>query len=437
MLSPAGTALPSTISRNQCEPIGVSFDRVTKRYGALFALRNIQLAIGPGEFVALLGTNGSGKSTLIKLAAMAARPTAGLLRFCTQSGAEISDPIEIRSRIGLVGHSSLTYDELTAEENLELFARLYAVPSRETKICKLLESVGLSTRRSGLVRTFSRGMRQRLSIARALLPSPGLLLLDEPTTGLDQDALEWLTECLGQLHATGCTIVMSTHGASAVLALAKRTVTLSLRTEFRTRELLNTTVVFVVMVLVLFSFTFDPTAEESRRYSPGLLWLAFLFAGSLMLHPSFLREQANDTLQALRMAPIEPFAILLGKMLANFLFLTLAEWLLLPVFSILYDVSILRVLGQLLFVFALGTLGLSICGTVFSAISAHARMRELLLPLLLLPVLTPVLISSVEATAGLLAREPVFDWTWVKLLVGFDVVFLAASYMTFEYLAEE
>ena len=210
-----------------------------------------------------------------------------------------------------------------------------------------------------------------------------------------------------------------------------------LRTEFRSRELLTTTMVFVLIVLVLFSFTFDPTTEESRRYTPGLLWLALLFAGSLMLHPSLLREQTNDTMYALRMAPAEPFAILLGKIAANFLFLTLAEWLLLPVFSLLYDVSILRVMGELLLVLALGTLGLAVCGTAFSAISAQARMRELLLPLLLLPILTPLLIASVEATAGLLAREPVFDTTWVKILVGFDVIFLAASYMTFEYLAEE
>jgi heme exporter protein B len=210
-----------------------------------------------------------------------------------------------------------------------------------------------------------------------------------------------------------------------------------LRTEWRTRELLTTTVVFVLMVVVLFSFTFDPTREESRRYSPGLLWLSFLFAGSLMLNPSFTREQANDTWQALRLAPVEPFAILLGKIGANCVFLTLAEWLLLPVFAVLYDVSLLRVLGSVVGVLLLGTLGLCVVGTVFSAISAQAHMRELLLPLLLLPALTPVLIASVEATAGLLAREPRLDWTWVKILAGFDAVFLAASYLTFEYLAEE
>src|ERR1019366_10530479 len=110
------------------------------------------------------------------------------------------------------------------------------------------------------------------------------------------------------------------------MAFARPTAVLlgkELRTEFRTRELLTTTVVFVLMVLVLFSFTFDPTAAETRRFAPGLLWLALLFAGSLMLHPSFTREQTNDTLAALRMAPMDPVAILAAKILANFCFLLL------------------------------------------------------------------------------------------------------------------
>jgi heme exporter protein B len=209
-----------------------------------------------------------------------------------------------------------------------------------------------------------------------------------------------------------------------------------LRMEFRTRELLNTTVVFVLMVLILFSFTMDPAAEESRRFTPGLLWLAILFAGALMLFPSFTREQANDTLDGLRLAPVPAFAILLGKVLANFVFLTLAEWLLLPVFSVLYDASVWRVLGELLLVFALGTFGLALTGTAFSAVAAHARMREMLLPLMLLPLLTPLLIGSVEATAALLARQPTFDTTWVKILVGFDIVFLAAAYLVADALVE-
>jgi heme exporter protein B len=221
-------------------------------------------------------------------------------------------------------------------------------------------------------------------------------------------------------------------GQAAMTVLAKE-----LRCELRTRELLNTTVVFVLLVVVMFSFAFEPTDADARRYGPGLLWLAFLFAGSLMLHPSFAREQANDTLYALRLAPVEPFAIFLGKALANFLFLSVAELLLLPVFVLLYNVSLLPVLGRLLLVLVLGTLGLIVTGTMFSAVAAQARMRELLLPLLLLPVLAPVLISSVEATAGLLADPPELRAEWLKILAGFDVIFLSASYLLFGYLAEE
>jgi len=224
---------------------------------------------------------------------------------------------------------------------------------------------------------------------------------------------------------------MTTARAAAII-LAKE-----LRLEFRTRELLNATVIFALVVVVLFSFAFEPTAVESRRYGPGLLWIAFLFAGSLMLHPSFAREHSNDTLDALRMAPISSFSILLGKMLANFLFLSFAELVVVPVFAVLYNVSLAGVVGRLVLVLILGTLGLVITGTVFSAISAHARMRELLLPLLLLPILAPLLIAAVEATASLLADEPALDRTWVAFLIGFDVVFMTASWLLCDYLVEE
>jgi heme exporter protein B len=210
-----------------------------------------------------------------------------------------------------------------------------------------------------------------------------------------------------------------------------------LRTEFRTRELLTTTFVFVLVVIVMFSYTFDPTSAESRRFGPGLLWIAFLFAGSLMLHPSFTREQVNDTLAALRLAPIEPFAILLGKVLANFLFLLIAEILLFPFFAVLYDVRLTPVLGRLLLVAVLGTLGLTTVGTVFSAVASQARMRELLLPLLLLPVLTPVLIASAELTTGLLGDPSEMPRAWLSFLVAFDVVFLTATWLFGEYLLEE
>lgn len=210
-----------------------------------------------------------------------------------------------------------------------------------------------------------------------------------------------------------------------------------LRTEFRSRELLTTTVVFILVIIVLFSFTFDPTSSESRRFGPGLLWLAFLFAASLMLQPCFLREQNNDTLSSLRLSVGDPFAIFLAKLVANTLFLLFTQAVLLPVFSILYNVSVLGVFPQLMLVMFMGSLGLSVTGTALSAISAQARMRELLLPLLLLPLLTPVLIASTEATAALLDPKPELRWDWVGFLLAFDVVFLTALWLFGEYLLEE
>jgi heme exporter protein B len=224
------------------------------------------------------------------------------------------------------------------------------------------------------------------------------------------------------------------------MALARPTAVLlgkELQTEFRTRELLTTTVVFVLMVLVLFSFTFDPISSESRRFAPGLLWLALLFAGSLMLHPSFTREQTNDTLAALRLAPIDPTAVLAAKIMANGCFLLIAEVLLLPIFAALYNLRLWPILGRLSAVMILGTLALATIGTVFSAISSQARMRELLLPLLLLPLLTPALIASTEATAGLLEDPAYLSPQWMGFLAAFNAIFLTVTWLFGEYLLEE
>lgn len=219
-------------------------------------------------------------------------------------------------------------------------------------------------------------------------------------------------------------------GARAVLAK-------ELRIELRTRDLTQTILFFVLMVAGLFSFAFEPTAVESRRILPGLIWLAFFFAGTLMLQLSFVREQANDTLAALRLAPIDPFAIVLGKVLANFAFLAVTEVIFVPVFSLFYNVPVAAVMGRLLLVLFLGTFGLAVAGTVFAAMTAQARMRELLLPLLLLPVLAPVLIAGVEATAALLQPDPSLPREWLALLGGSDVIFLTATWLLSGFLIEE
>lgn len=210
-----------------------------------------------------------------------------------------------------------------------------------------------------------------------------------------------------------------------------------LRAELRTRELLHTTVIFAVMVVVLFSFAFDPAVSAPARFGPGLLWIAFLFSGALMLQSSFSKEQANDTLYALRLAPVSTFSIVLGKTLANLLFLLIAESILLPVFAVLYNVPLLPILGRLALIVLLGTLGMAVTGTVFSAVAAQARLRELLLPLLLFPILTPLLVAAVEATAGLLGETHALDRSWLAILIGFDVVFFTASWLLCDHLVEE
>jgi heme exporter protein B len=192
-----------------------------------------------------------------------------------------------------------------------------------------------------------------------------------------------------------------------------------------------------LIVIVLFSFTFDPTSAESRQFGPGLLWLAFLFSASLMLQPSFLKERTNDTLSALRLAVDDPFAIFLAKLCANAIFLLITELLLLLVFGVFYNVAVLSVFPQLAFVFFLGSLGIATTGTALSAISSQARMREVLLPLLLMPLLVPVLIPSAEATRALFEAEHAMRWDWLGILIAFDVVFLTALWLFGEYLLEE
>jgi ABC-type multidrug transport system ATPase subunit len=212
--------------------LGISFQNIEKRFGSLAALRGVSLEIHPGEFVALLGHNGAGKTTLLRIAALLMSPTRGAVRFISSENAnkEISAQereLAPKHAVGLVAHSTLLYDELTAAENLELFAKLYGLDGIAPRVTGALADCGLESRAGSLVRTFSRGMRQRLAIARALLHGPTILLLDEPAAGLDRQGLLWLSAKLQALKQVGCTIVMSTHARNESLELATRAVALA------------------------------------------------------------------------------------------------------------------------------------------------------------------------------------------------------------------
>jgi len=199
-------------------PTGIRFENIDKRYGGLYALRRVSLEISAGECVVFAGRNGSGKTTLLRIAARLARPSSGVVSFL--NGGE--DRGGMLPPAGFVAHATMVYDELTAEENLLLFARLQGIAEPAARAETLLREVGLAERRNSLVRTFSRGMRQRVAIARALLNEPAVVLLDEPTTGLDTEGASWFAQTLRQLRDSGRTILMSLHGESEVSTLATR-----------------------------------------------------------------------------------------------------------------------------------------------------------------------------------------------------------------------
>ena len=204
----------------------IQFSEIEKRYGMRLALRSVSLEIAAGECVALVGHNGSGKTTLLKIVAQLTKPSRGKVAFYA---AENSVPLEeVKSRVGMVGHSTLLYEEMTAEENLIFFAKLFGLANPASVARQALHPVGLANRASDLVRTFSRGMRQRLSIARALLASPALLLFDEAGTGLDPEGQHWLGTTIKRLRDSGCTILMSTHGRNET----QEAVTRAIRLEY-------------------------------------------------------------------------------------------------------------------------------------------------------------------------------------------------------------
>ncbi len=204
--------------------IAVRVSKLTKTLDERAVLRGIELEIGAGEYVALLGANGAGKSTLLKILATLMPPTDGVIELFGRSLSRSS--VALRGRIGLIGHQSMLYRDLSARENLEFFAKLYELKDPIRKAERMLRVVGLVERADDPVKNFSRGMTQRISIARALIHDPDLILADEPFAGLDAPSIEALEDLFHRLSMAGKTIVLVNHDIEQTLRLAERAIVL-------------------------------------------------------------------------------------------------------------------------------------------------------------------------------------------------------------------
>ena len=207
-----------------------------------------------------------------------------------------------------------------------------------------------------------------------------------------------------------------------------------LRAELHTKEAINAALAFSIVILVLFSFAFDPGEQETIAMSGGLLWIVFAFAGTLVLNRSFAREVPNDCLDALVAAPVSGAALFLGKALANFVLVISVELVSLPVFGIFYNVHWTSRIWSLLLVLVLGTWGLTVIGTILSALTVNIRLRELMAPVLVYPLMLPALMSAMLLTMQLIAGKPLGgeNEIWLRLLVVFDVIFTALALVLLE-----
>ena len=198
----------------------IEVKKLVKRFGLKTILRGLDFSVEPGEFVALLGPNGAGKTTFLRILSSLSRQTLGQVNI---AGYRLPDQAaQVRAKLGVVSHLPLLYPDLTAAENLHFYGRMYGINNMEARITEVLKMVDLENRRKDLVRTFSRGMQQRLAIGRAVIHDPEVMLFDEPYTGLDQDASEMLDDVLRSVAAKGRTVVMTSHDLVRAEDLATR-----------------------------------------------------------------------------------------------------------------------------------------------------------------------------------------------------------------------
>jgi heme exporter protein CcmB len=479
---------------------------VARQFGRRRVLRDISFEGHAGEVFGLLGPNGSGKTTLLGVLSTLAEPSRGHVAYPGAAG--LDSPRRI---IGVLGHEPQLYGELTARENLELFARLAGVHDIPAAVTRALEHARLADRGDDLVERFSRGMRQRLAFERVLLPAPRILLLDEPFTGLDDESAHRMVERLAALRDTGTLVVLATHDLLLVESLVDRacivkagvlvsldrtrplaesyraavatehaehgarTVTSSnvsridpfpsaargaqrvepsiltiahaawvllakdLRIEWRSREGLLTTACFALACVLVFSFGLVHDGTPVPDAGPAVLWVTVALAGTLAMARTFERERAAGTLMAVLASPAPRASIYLGKWGALMALMFAVELVLLPLVALFFQMPLDRRPWLVMALLATGTAGYAAIGTLFAAMLARTRTRDVLLPLLLYPMSVPVIIGGVRGSAAALADPyvPGVVSLWLPLLICFDAVFAILALWTFGTLMTE
>jgi heme exporter protein B len=208
--------------------------------------------------------------------------------------------------------------------------------------------------------------------------------------------------------------------------------------ELRSKEMLISMCVFSFLVIIIFNFAFPPGMGDVDRIIPGILWVAFIFSGLLGMGRSFGVEKDKGSLQGLLLCPVGRGTIYIGKMVGNFIFMSMMEAFTLVIFAVLFNVNLLPILIPLVLIILLGTLGFTVVGTIFSAMSANTRARDVMLSMLVFPIAVPLIIASIKATGKILDGKSLSEiYSWLKILVAFDLTFLLVSYLTFQFVVEE
>ena len=208
--------------------------------------------------------------------------------------------------------------------------------------------------------------------------------------------------------------------------------------EIRMKEVLASIFIFGLLVILIFNFAFSPGIKNKIEIIPGILWVAFIFSGTIGLNRSFQKENNNNCLDGLLLSPVDKNSIYLGKMLSNLIFMLFCEAIILPVFSIFFNIDLFSIILPLSGIIFLGTLGFVIVGTLFAGISENTRSKEILLPILLLPIVSPVIVSAVKSTKAIFMQIPLSEvYPFIKLLISFDIIFLVLSLLVFDYIVEQ